>query len=193
MPVLNAIERRFYMDISAETLVSRTVLADILGITVRRTNQLVSEGVLDKRDGGLYELGPSVQSYIRFKGSDAVTEADLAVARAKAKAEADLKTAKSNIATLEAAELEGKMHRSEDVAAMTEDLIYTIRGALMALPGRLAVDVAAVSTPVEAQLVIKREVYKVMRELASYRYDAARYEERVRDRMNWDSMEDDGE
>ena len=181
------------MDISAETLVNRTVLADILGISVRRTNQLVSEGVLDKLDDGMYELGPSVQAYIRFKSSDAVTEADKAVARAKAKAEADLKTSKANIATLEAAELEGKMHRSEDVAAMTENLIYTIRGALMALPGRLAVDVAAVSTPVEAQLVIKREVYKVMRELASYRYDAARYEERVRDRMNWDSMEDDGE
>ena len=181
------------MDISAETLVNRTVLAEILGITVRRTNQLVSEGILDKQDGGLYELGPSVQAYIRFKCSSVMTAEDLAVSRAKAKAEADLKTAKSNVAMLEAAELEGKMHRSEDVAAMTEDLIYTIRGALMALPGRLAVDVAAVSTPVEAQLVIKREVYKVMRELASYRYDAARYEERVRDRMNWDSMEDGSE
>ncbi len=33
---------------------------------------------------------------------------------------------------------------------MTEDLIYTIRGSLMALPGRLAVDVAAVATPAEA-------------------------------------------
>ena len=27
------------------------------------------------------------------------------------------------------------MHRAEDVAALTEDLVYTIRGALNALPG----------------------------------------------------------
>ena len=40
---------------------------------------------------------------------------------------------KATIAKLEAEELKGKMHRSEDVAAMTTDLIYAIRGAMMAL------------------------------------------------------------
>lgn len=181
------------MDISAETLVSRTVLADILGITVRRTNQLVSEGVLDKLDDGMYELGPSVQAYIQFKSSNVVTKEDLAVARAKAKAEADLKTSKANIAMLEAAELEGKMHRSEDVMAIMEDLIYTIRGALIALPGRLAVDVSATSTPSEASEVIRKEVHKVMRELANYRYDPKKYEERVRERKDWGTSDFDEE
>ena len=47
------------------------------------------------------------------------------------------------------------MHRSEDVAAMTEDLVYAIRGALMALPGRLAVDVCDVKTPAEVSEVIR--------------------------------------
>ena len=70
---------------------------------------------------------------------------------------------KATIAKLEAEELKGTMHRAEDVAALTEDLVYTIRGALNALPGRLAVDVAAVSTPAEASEVIRKEVSKVMR------------------------------
>ena len=87
----------------------------------------------------------------------------------------------------------GKMHRSEDVEAMTADLIYTIRGSLLALPGRLAVDVAAVKTPAEAAEVIRREVALLMQELTQYRYDPKKYEERVRKRMDWDTDMDMGD
>ena len=79
------------------------------------------------------------------------------------------------------------MHRSEDVAALTEDLIYTIRSSLMALPGRLAVDVVDAQTPAEASEIIRREVYAVMNELSRYRYDPKKYEERVRTRKNWEA------
>ena len=79
------------------------------------------------------------------------------------------------------------MHRSEDVAAMTEDLIYTVRGSLMALPGRLAVDVTSAQTAAEAADIIRAEVFKVMQELSQYRYDPQKYEERVRDRMKWET------
>ena len=89
--------------------------------------------------------------------------------------------------------MKGKMHRAEDVEAMTSDLVYAIRGALIALPGRLAVDVAAVESPAEASEIIRKEVYKVMRELANYRYDPQKYEELVRERRDWDIMERDGD
>ena len=79
------------------------------------------------------------------------------------------------------------MHRSEDVAAMTEDLIYTVRGSLMALPGRLAVDVVSAQTAAEAAGIMRAEIFKVMQELSQYRYDPQKYEERVRDRMKWES------
>ena len=94
---------------------------------------------------------------------------------------------KATIAKLEAEELKGKMHRSEDVAAMTTDLIYAIRGAMMALPGRLAVDVASANSPAEAAEIIRREVNKAMRELSNYRYDPKKYEERVRERRAWEA------
>jgi len=79
------------------------------------------------------------------------------------------------------------MHRSEDVAAMTEDLIFAIRGMLLALPGRLAVDVATAKEAAEAAEIIRQEVYKVMEEISHYQYDPKKYEERVRDRMRWDT------
>ena len=99
-----------------------------------------------------------------------------------------MKASKAQIAKMEADELRGKMHRSEDVAAMTEDLIYTVRGSLMALPGRLAVDVAATATPAEAAEIIRKEVHALMRELANYQYDPQKYEERVRERRKWETL-----
>ena len=112
---------------------------------------------------------------------------------AKSAAEITLKAAKATIAQLEAAELQGKMHRSEDVAAMTEDLIFTMRNMLAALPGRLAVDVAAAESAAEAADIIRREVHSIMAEIAKYRYDPAKYEERVRERKKWEvaELEDD--
>ena len=82
------------------------------------------------------------------------------------------------------------MHRSEDVAAMTEDLIFAMRNALLALPGRLSVDLAAMTEPAEVSAAIQNEVYKVMEDLATYKYDSKKYEERVRARMNKDARDD---
>ena len=47
---------------------------------------------------------------------------------------------------------EGTMHRAEDVEAMTTDLVFSIRSALMAMPGRLAVDTAELETPAVSPL-----------------------------------------
>ncbi|MCD8323184.1 MAG: hypothetical protein LUC89_09925 [Oscillospiraceae bacterium] len=99
-----------------------------------------------------------------------------------------MKKAKARRAEIETAELEGRMHRSEDVEALTEDLIYAIRGALLALPGRLAVDVVNTASPAEAADVIRKEVYAVMTELSSYQYDPEKYAERVRDRQKWNAI-----
>ena len=124
-----------------------------------------------------------------------MSEEDIKLEKTKKTADVTLKASKARIAKMEADELQGKMHRAEDVAAMTEDLVFTIRSSLNAMPGRLAVDVAAVSSPAEAAEVIRREVHKVMRELAGYHYDPEKYEERVRTRQNWSAggRDDDDE
>ena len=174
--------------ITAETEVSTTELACVLGITGRRIRQLTEDGDLDKVERGRFNLCDSVQKYIKLLSRREISGDDATLEKAKKKAEVTLKASKAQIAKLEADELKGKMHRSEDVAAMTEDLIYTIRGALIALPGRLAVDVAATSTAAEAAEVIRKEVHKVMRELSAYQYDPEKYEERVRQRRDWETV-----
>lgn len=171
--------------ITTETEVSTSELACVLGITARYVRQLTEDGQLEKIKQGRYALCASVQKYIDSR--EVAPEDDVKLERAKRAAEVTLKTSKAHIAKLEADELRGRMHRSEDVEALTADLIYTIRSSLLALPGRLAVDVAAVETPAEAAEVIRKEVALLMQELTQYRYDPKKYEERVRERRDWDT------
>jgi hypothetical protein len=170
--------------------------ADICAMTGKSNQwigQLVSQGTLNKKStphGSLFDLLATMRAYTAMLeerlNSAEEKKADSAAEKEKQEAEISIKKAKAIITVLEAKELQGKMHRSEDVAAMTEDLIYNIRSMLLALPGRLAVDVASTQDPAEAAEIIRREVYKIMEELSNYKYDPKKYEERVRERRSWD-------
>ncbi|MEN6437033.1 MAG: hypothetical protein ABFD97_00450 [Syntrophobacter sp.] len=168
--------------VTLDTTVSAKELAIVLGLSIRRIQQLVQDGIFEAVEKGKYNLAKSVSRYINLNTKEQ-SESD----KQRAEAEISIKKAKAIVAVMEAKELQGKMHRSEDVAAMTEDLIFAIRGMLIALPGRLAVDTSTTKTPAEAAEIIRQEVYKVMEELSHYQYDPQKYEERVRERRKWDT------
>lgn len=171
--------------------------ADICRMTGKSNQwigQLTSQGILTKKQtphGALYELTETMRAYIEMLDARAEERDDKEqkTEATRREAEAAFKKAKATVATLDAQERLGKMHRSEDVAAMTEDLIYTIRSGLLALPGRLAVDVMSAKDSAEASDIIEREIYKLMNELANYKYDAAKYQERVRERLNLEAAD----
>ncbi len=170
-------------------------LCRLIGKSNQWVGQLVSQGTLHKKKtphGLMFELADSMPDYcamLNARAEPEKSEADLKRENAKSTAEISLKVSRATIAQLEAAELQGKMHRSEDVAALTEDLIFVLRSMLTALPGRLAVDVAAADSAAEAADIIRREVHLIMAEIAKYRYDPAKYEERVRERKKWEAAE----
>lgn len=170
--------------------------ADVCSMTGKSNQwigQLVAQGTLHKRStphGALFDITEAMRAYcsmLEARAGPEKSEREVKQEEAKNAAEVTMKVARAQIAKAEADELQGKMHRSEDVAAMTTDLIYAIRGAMMALPGRLAVDVAAAQSPAEAAEIIRCEVNKAMRELSNYRYDPKKYEERVRKRRAWET------
>ena len=175
-----------------KNLQSSAIIAKLFGVTDRRVQQLAKEGIIPAASTRPYkfDLLTTVQAYIKYlsdkingkeqKSTDTVqAEAD------KLRAEADLKRSKADIAEMQLKELEGQMHRSEDVEAMTGDLVYTIRSMIMALPGRLAMDIVQVKTASEASALIRSECNKVLEELANYKYDPEAYQRRVRDREGW--------
>ena len=167
----------------------------ILGKSNQWVGQLTSQGTLNKSKtahGALYNLSESLSAYIKSiedKSSDNPEQKEIELN--KLKADVSLRTSKAIVAGLNAKELQGKMHRSEDVAAVTEDLVYTIRSAQLALVGRLSTDLVGITDQAELSAKIQDEVYAVMETLSTYKYDSKKYEERVRQRLRKDSLEAD--
>ena len=170
-----------------QNLQNAAIIAKLFGVTDRRIQQLAKEGIIPaaQKRPYMFDLLPTVQSYIRYLSD----KADAAqVEMEKLRAEADMKRSKADMAAMQLKELEGKMHRSEDVEAVTNDLVYTVRSMIMALPGRLAMDVVQVASANEASALIRAECYKILNELANYNYDPAVYQRRVRDREGWSDV-----
>ena len=184
---------------SKQNLQSTEIMAKLFEMDPRRVQQLAKEGILPAASQRPYkcDLPPTVKPYIRYprdraNGKEAKTADTVKAEADKLRAEADLKQSKAKIAELQLKELEGKMHRSEDVEAMTNDLVYTARSMIMALPGRLAMDVVQTGSANEASALIRTECYKILNELAGYQYDPEAYRRRVRDREGWsDALTDE--
>ena len=182
-----------------QNLQSTDIIAKLFDLDVRRVQQLAKEGILPAASQRPYkfDLLPTVKAYIRYlrdraNGKEAKTADTVKAEADKLRAEADLKQCKAKIAELQLKELEGKMHRSEDVEALTNDLVYTARSMIMALPGRLAMDVVQAGSANEASALIRTECYKILDELAGYQYDPEAYRRRVRDREGWsDALADE--
>lgn len=182
-----------------QNLQSTDIIAKLFDLDVRRVQQLAMEGILPAASQRPYkfDLLPTVKAYIRYlrdraNGKEAKTADTVKAEADKLRAEADLKQSKAKIAELQLKELEGKMHRSEDVEALTNDLVYTARSMIMALPGRLAMDVVQAGSANEASALIRTECYKILDELAGYQYDPEAYRRRVRDREGWsDALADE--
>ena len=158
------------------------------GKTNQWIGQLTAQGVIHKtktNHGSLYELFETMKAYCEMLEERAKKEDEdiLEIELKRKKSEARLKESKATIAELEAKEFQGKMHRSEDVQAMTADLLYFIRGGLIALAGRCASECAASSEPAEVQKIIEREVFSILQDMSNYKYDKQRYDELVRQRM----------
>lgn len=174
-----------------------TKIAELFELTARRIQQLTQDGVLKTHEtpaGRRYNVAEATKDYLRYmrrqleqkqSAQNNKLETD------KLQAEVDIKNAKARVAELQLAELEGTMHRAEDVETMTTDLVFNIRSALMAMPGRLAVDTAELTSPAETSVRIQEEVNEILRSLSQYQYDPEEYKKRVKDRQGWAIIEDD--
>lgn len=180
----------------AENLQSTKDIAQIFGVSTRRVEQLKAEGIIKGQGKPTkYDLLPTIQAYIKYLSDKAngreKKETDSQLETEKLTAEKRIKEAKAEMVELELQELKGELHRSKDVEDITTDHIMMVRSMLMALPGKLAVDLAAIQTAPEAAERIKREVYSVLDRLSDWSYDPDEYKKRVRERQGWNERQGD--
>lgn len=178
---------------AAQNLQSTQVIAKIFGVSTRRVEQLKTEGIIKGQGKPTkYDLLPTIQAYIRYLSDKAngreKKQKDATLETEKLEAEKRIKTAKAIKAEIELKELQGKMHRAEDVEAIMTDHVFFLRSMLMAMPGKLAVDLAGTHTAAEQADRVKQEVYYILENLAGYKYDPEEYKKRVMERQGWDHV-----
>lgn len=164
-------------------LVGVNVIAQFFGLTERRVQQLTQAGVLAATKDGRYnkyDILKTVQRYIAYlqgKAAEKEEGRDIETERRASEAEASLKESKAGMAAMELRELESKMHRSEDVEAMTTDLIMIITQRLSELPDRLN-GIHKIGTAAEASSAIQKEAHAILWDLSRYQFNPEEYEER---------------
>lgn len=172
------------------------VIAKIFGVSTRRVEQLKAEGVIKGQGKPTkYDLLPTIQAYIKYLSDKAYgrekKETNAELETKKLNAETRIKEARAEMAELEAAELRGEMHRAKDVEDITTDHVLFLRSMLVALPGKLAVDLSQMTTAAEVSERVKREVYSILERLTDYEYDPEEYKQRVRERQGWNERHED--
>ena len=89
--------------------------------------------------------------------------------------------------------MKGQMHRASDIEKLTNELVFSVRSMLLALPGRVAIDLAAIDNPVEVTQYMARHVEALLDELAQHEYDPDVYRQLAREREGWQTEQDDEE
>ena len=148
----------------AHTPLSAAVLADVLGISPRRVNQLAEARILP-RSGTGFELRASVRAYLDNLREE-IRPATLADAQAR------LTAAKARIAEIQRDRLEGELVAIGDVAAAVSTEYSVVRQRLLAIPSRIAPVAAAESDPRKIHDAVEREIASALSELSA---DAAKF------------------
>lgn len=174
------------------------VIARLFGKTVRRIQQLSQEGVLpfeETPEGRRYDLLPTITSYIKYLedrvNKNGKSQSTIEREEKKLDAEIKYKQAKADKMKLELDELKGTLHRAEDIEKLTNEMVFAVRSMLLALPGRVAMDLAAINNPAEVSAYMARHVAVLLDELATHEYSPAAYAQLVREREGWQSDNDD--
>ena len=166
------------------------VIAKVFNQSERRVQQLAQDGVIPyvSRRPYMFDLLPTIQAYINYLTAKAYgREKDDKTAAAeyeKLRAEADLKKEKLKIAKMQSKELDGKLHRTEDVLELFYELVYSTRSAVMSIPARVAMDTAAAKTALETERIVRAECIEALNGLSSFTFDPEKFKEKAHERYN---------
>lgn len=180
-------------------LVTTKVVANFFKRTERRIQQLTQQGILTAikktKEGNLYDLPTTMLAYIHYLQEivDNRSKSTEEQEKQRLDAEIKLKEAKAEIAQLDLKELKAEMLRAEDVQAFIEDLAATTKSLLLALPGRLAMDLKTAKTAAERSEIIEGAIFEVLNQLSEYEFSVEFYKQRVAERNGRSVNNDDEE
>lgn len=160
------------LDLSKVT-VSVGTLAEWLGVTEKRVQQLADDGIVRRKARGLYALEESVKGYNAFRAerSPGRSRSDDVDAAEYEKHRAAYTKYKAEEKRLQLELLQGKVHNADTVSAIMNEILANLRSKLLALPTITAPIVADLSDPNACQEAITTAVHDALTEIATYPKD----------------------
>lgn len=145
-------------------ILTTSQLADLLGLTERRVNQLASESVLNRVSPGKFDGATSIQSYIKSISAKAESKA--------AALDADKELARLRKEQADALEMKNAITRrelipAEDVEREWSDIVRKIRSGVLAMTSRIRGQISFLDATHGE--IINRECNLVLEELADDR------------------------
>lgn len=141
-------------------------IGKLLNLTPRRIQQLVREGVIPRAERGKYDLIRTIRGYVKYLQERAegrgVETTDLHGERTR------LLRAQANKTEFEVASLQRALLPFDEVVAAWESLVAAFRAKCLALPSRLAPQLAAVNEIREIQNHIAAGVREALEELSRF-------------------------
>lgn len=175
-------------------------VAKVFRMTSKRVQQLTADGIIQTTEtpkGRRYDWDKTVEKYVAYLADKAYgreqKELSIQLEEDKLKAEVSIKQTKAKVTQMELEELQGKLHRAEDVEVIMTDHVLFLRSMLMAMPGKLAVDLAGDHTAADQAERVRNEVYYILNQLADYKYDPEAYKKRVMERQGWENSRGDSD
>lgn len=154
-------------DIS-DLIVSTDVLADLLGYTRQRINQLAREGVLEKQAPGRFLLKLNINKYLDFvKTGQTADEEDEAAAQYWEE-KALHEKAKREMAELKLARLRNRLHDAAVVEMVMTNMLTVFRNRVLAIPQKVAPKIIGMKNLAEISEIINIELLEALTELSDY-------------------------
>ena len=155
----------------AETLSCTSAeLADMFGVTVQNITHLINEGTVVKIGRAKYDVVASVQNYIgKMRAREEM--------RKKTPQEVETQTAlvkldheqfKARKTELQVLELEGKLHYTDDIRAMWNNIIVAAKSKLLAIGVKAAPVIAGETDSQIIKDIIDREVRDTLKEITDF-------------------------
>jgi phage terminase Nu1 subunit (DNA packaging protein) len=152
-------------------LYPKKTIAELFSVTERRVEQLAQKKIIPKAAKGLFDLGPTVQAYIRYlhgltNGAISADSAELNQRLLQAQAEE--REAKARMTELDLSVMRGQLHEAEHVKKIMTDMIVASRSLLLAIPSKASTIVANMAEPTEVAAYLRAMINEALEILSEY-------------------------
>jgi phage terminase Nu1 subunit (DNA packaging protein) len=150
---------------SAADTVNAAELGHVLGISRASIANLATDRVLPRASRGMFGLAPCVQAYIRHRllqagAADVGTKTLVAERSRLAKFKADAAERESQVET-------GQLVNVNEVDIAWQTVVRTIHSRLLVIPTKVAPRVASLTTAVEVQTLLQKELNAALAGMAA--------------------------